>query len=106
MGGKEGIQLAETKQPDLIILDVVLPDMTGYDVGRSLSENAKTLHIPMIMVSGQKTDSKDAALGKQTGVTFYLLKPYEPQDLLNKVRLALQAGRFGWVGDQGGPTEK
>ena len=99
--GKEGIKLAEAKQPDLIILDVVLPDVTGYGVSMFLSENVKTMHIPIIMISGKKTESKDVELGRQTGVTFSLLKPYEPKDLLDKVSLVLQAGRPGRVSDQG-----
>lgn len=92
--GKEGIKLAEEKQPDLILLDVVMPDVTGYGVSMFLSENKNTMHIPIIMISGKRTKPKDLELGRQTGVTFYLQQPYEPKELLDKITLVLQPGRF------------
>jgi len=99
-GGKEAIALAEKKQPDLVILDVVLPDVTGYGVSMYLREHAKTHHIPIIMISGIKRDMEDVRLAEETGISYYVNKPYNPVQLLEKVDAALQVGTRGRVSDQ------
>ncbi len=82
--GKEGLDKARNENPDLIILDVMLPKMNGYKVCRLLKFDQKYKHIPIVMLSSRAKES-DAAVGIQTGANEYLFKPYDQNKLIDIV---------------------
>ncbi|SMC82081.1 His Kinase A (phospho-acceptor) domain-containing protein [Desulfocicer vacuolatum DSM 3385] len=88
--GPEGIFKAETLLPDTILLDIKMPDMDGYEVCRQLKKNDRTKHIPIIMISAIRTDSKDLAKGLETGADAYLAKPIDEYVLTAQVKTALR----------------
>ncbi|MBW8184247.1 diguanylate cyclase [Shewanella nanhaiensis] len=78
MDGKRCIELAERDPiPDLILLDVIMPDMDGYEVCRTLKSNPSTKDIPIIFVTGKDSD-KDEEFGLQLGAVDYITKPIRP----------------------------
>ena len=84
--GKEGLEKARSNNPDLIILDVMLPKINGYKVCRLLKFDIKYKQIPIIMLSS-RAKSSDAEVGYRTGANEYLFKPYDPKkliDIINK----------------------
>lgn len=86
--GMDGLALAEEEQPDLIILDLMMPEMDGFEVLEQLKANEKTGEIPVIVVSAisEKDKVKDALT---RGIDYYIIKPFDYNDLVSKVRLAL-----------------
>ncbi len=79
--GKEGLQKAREEQPDLIILDIMLPKLNGFKVCRLLKFDAKYKHIPIFMLTSRKKSS-DIETGKETGADEYIVKPYEIGELM------------------------
>jgi twitching motility two-component system response regulator PilH len=75
-------------QPDVVLLDVVMPERSGYDVLRKLRKNAATRAIPVALVSS-KSEPSDVLWGKTQGADDYLPKPYQPSDLLATVERLL-----------------
>ena len=83
--GKRALALAEKESPDLILLDVVMPEMDGYDVCRALKETDSTRNIPVIFVTA-KDDEQDEALGLKLGAIDYIVKPYRAAIVRARVR--------------------
>jgi DNA-binding response OmpR family regulator len=80
-----GLKKAREWMPDLILLDVMLPQMDGYQVCYALKKDSKCQAIPIILVSA--VDMKyDTSLGTKVGADFYITKPFEPSILLSKIR--------------------
>ena len=73
--GKEAINVAKDQQPDLILLDIMLSDMSGYEVCEILKNNEETKHIPIIFATGKDT-AEDELKGLKVGAVDYLKKPY------------------------------
>jgi PAS domain S-box-containing protein len=92
VNGTEALELAESVRPQLIILDVKLPDISGYEVCRRLKSNPETAMIPILHVSGVRVADSDKALGLAGGADAYLIKPVEPEELLATVRALLRMG--------------
>lgn len=90
--GKKGIEKAEEEVPDIIICDIMMPEVDGYGVLEALSKNPKTLNIPFIFLSA-KTEHKDIRKGMDLGADDYLTKPFEEEELLSAIesRLAKMA---------------
>ncbi len=88
--GPEGIRQAESRQPDTILLDIKMPDMDGYEVCRILKSNPATKHIPVIMISAIRTESKDLVKGLDSGADVYLAKPIDEYVLTAQVKTALR----------------
>jgi twitching motility two-component system response regulator PilH len=86
--GQEGIELALQKHPDLIIMDVVMPVLNGFQATRKLKNNEKTADIPVIMVT-TKDQQTDINWGMRQGANEYLVKPVAPAELLNKIKALL-----------------
>jgi two-component system KDP operon response regulator KdpE len=84
--GAEALSAAEQYRPDVILLDLSLPDMDGIEVMRHLRERANT---PIIMVTGRGTDN-DKIIGLQLGADDYLSKPFNPQELLARVQAVMR----------------
>lgn len=78
--GLDTLALAESEKPDLILLDVMMPVMNGFEVARKLRDNPLTMDIPVVMLSAAaKGESIKQAL--ESGARDYLVKPFEPQKL-------------------------
>ncbi len=92
--GYEGIKLANNLNPDLILLDIVMPEISGYDVCKSIKDNPVTVDIPIIFLSG-KTHLEDVVKGFQLGAVDYITKPFEYEELIVRVKnnLELKASR-------------
>jgi len=88
--GKEGLGMARTQKPDLIILDVAMPEMNGYDVCRRLKADRNYKSIPIIMLTA-KFQPNDILFGKEMGSDAYLTKPLELELLLNTVNALLSS---------------
>jgi len=90
--GLEAVELAQAEHPDLIILDVRMPKMTGYDACRQLKENPDTDNIPVVFLSA-KGQEGEIQQGLESGAEEYILKPFAPDELTDQVRAVLE--RFG-----------
>ena len=88
--GKAALQLALEQQPDLIILDVKLPDLPGFEVCRQIKSNPATSFIPVLHLSASFIESKDKAQGLDSGADGYLAQPVEAIELIATVRALLR----------------
>ena len=82
--GEEGVTKAKAEKPDLIIMDVVMPGLNGYQATRTLTRDDDTKNIPVLMCTseGQETDK---IWGLRQGAQDYLVKPVNPEELLGKI---------------------
>jgi two-component system response regulator VicR len=84
-GGKDGLEKVHQQTPDLILLDLMMPDMDGWEVYQQIKADEKLRDIPVIVVTA-KAQSIDKVLGLHIAkVDDYIAKPFSPQDLLNSV---------------------
>ncbi|HLF29107.1 MAG TPA: response regulator [Anaerolineae bacterium] len=92
--GQEAVDRAVAVKPDLILMDVRMPKMTGYEACKQLKSMEDMKHIPVIFLSakGQETEIQQ---GLDAGAEEYILKPFAPDDLANKVREVLQRAGEG-----------
>jgi DNA-binding response OmpR family regulator len=88
-GGAQGLAKAESDKPDLVILDVMMPDIDGFEVCRKLRSQPSTSHIPIVMLTA-RTLARDKLDGIRVGVDDYLTKPIHPGDLAARVEAVLQ----------------
>jgi two-component system alkaline phosphatase synthesis response regulator PhoP len=86
--GEDALNQARKENPDLILLDLMLPKLDGYKVCRLLKFDDRYKHIPIIMLTA-RTQEKDKALGMETGANEYITKPFDMEDLLRKVKAYL-----------------
>ena len=87
--GEEGLELAISMKPDLVVLDLMLPGMNGMDVCRNIKQSDNTKAIPVIIVSA-KGEEADIVSGLEIGADDYLTKPFSPRILLARVRAVLR----------------
>ncbi len=82
--GKDALEKATLKQPDLILMDVMMFGVDGYQVCRTLKSDAKTSQIPVVLVSarGQKSEQEE---GLAAGASAYIVKPFDPENLMGVV---------------------
>lgn len=99
--GKLGIETAKKEVPDIIICDIMMPEIDGYEVLEALSKNPSTLNIPFIFLSA-KTEHKDIRKGMDLGADDYLTKPFEEEELLSAIesRLAKVAILKSYIKDE------
>ncbi|RMD59341.1 MAG: response regulator, partial [Nitrospirae bacterium] len=88
--GEEGLRLATTEQPDLVVLDLMLPGLDGMEVCRQLKSNIDTRQIPIIMLTA-KGEEADIVAGLEIGADDYVTKPFSPKVLIARVRATLRA---------------
>ena len=88
--GEEAIALIRKVPPDLVVLDVVMPRMNGFEVIRELRGDRATAHLPVVFCTHKNTDI-DKAWGTDLGADAYVSKPFEPQQLVNIVQRLLSA---------------
>jgi len=86
--GKDGIQMAKDDKPDCILMDVVMPEMNGFQATRAISRDLETADIPILMLSS-KSQQTDKVWAERQGATDYLVKPANPKLLLSKLRTLL-----------------
>jgi len=82
--GQEGLEKAKNENPDLIILDIMMPKLDGYKVCGLLKKDARHSKIPIIVFTA-RTQEGDVKLAQNMGADAYIMKPFEPQILLSKV---------------------
>lgn len=87
--GEECIALANANHPDIILLDVMMPDIDGFKVCERLKADSKTKDIPIVFITA-KIDTKDKILGLSKGATDYITKPFNPEELKARVKSHLQ----------------
>ena len=90
--GEEAVELASKENPDLILMDVRMPRMTGYDACRILKANPKMKDIPVVFLSAKGQES-EIQTGLEVGAEEYLLKPFAPDQLTERVKAIL--AKFG-----------
>ena len=83
--GKEGLEKVRSEKPNLVVLDVMMPYMDGFEVLQNLKKNPSTRDIPVIMLTAKAQDA-DVFRGWQSGVDCYLTKPFNPMELLTFVK--------------------
>lgn len=87
--GLEGLKKASTSEPNLIITDIMMPEMDGIELSKKIKSNTITSHIPIIMLTA-KTADKDKMEGYQTGADEYIIKPYDEDFLINRIKNLLK----------------
>lgn len=86
--GRQGLDSAKSQNPDLILLDVMMPDMDGFEVTRLLREDPNTAEIPIILFTA-KSQVEDRVTGLESGADVYLTKPTQPRELFAQVKAML-----------------
>jgi PAS domain S-box-containing protein len=92
--GPSGLKIARQELPDLILLDVKMPDMDGIEVCRRLKKDKTTQNIPVLMISGIAVKSKNRTEGLEVGAEGYLCKPFEIGELIAQVRSLLRIKQY------------
>ena len=86
--GKDGIEYAKKHKPDCILMDVVMPDMNGFQTTRAISRQVETADIPILMLS-TKSQKTDKVWAERQGASDYLVKPADPKALISKLKAVL-----------------
>ncbi|MCT4534277.1 response regulator transcription factor [Halodesulfovibrio sp.] len=87
--GQEGLDAATAEMPDVVILDIMLPSMSGLDICKELKRNADTESIPVIMLTA-RGEEVDRVVGLELGADDYVVKPFSPRELVLRVRAVLK----------------
>ena len=87
--GIEALEKIQGQRPDLIVLDIVMPRMNGYEVCRRLKADPKTQHVPIVMCSS-KGEEFDRYWGMKQGADAYIAKPFQPTELVGTVKQLLR----------------
>ena len=90
--GEDGVRLAKKESPDLIVLDIMLPIIDGFEVCRILKKEQTTTEIPIIILSA-KSQETDKVVGLELGADDYITKPFSPRELIARIRAILRRGR-------------
>jgi DNA-binding response OmpR family regulator len=92
--GRQGLELARRERPDLVLLDVMMPELDGWSVARELAADDETRDIPIIFLTA-RADPADRRLGEQLGGVGYVVKPFDPVtigDFVEEVLVRLERG--------------
>jgi DNA-binding response OmpR family regulator len=84
-GGDDALAKAREVDPDVILLDLMMPGVTGWDLARRLKDDATTSAIPLIFLSA-RTQEEDRRRGQELGVATYVSKPFDPVELVDTIR--------------------
>lgn len=82
--GKNGLELISSEKPDLVLLDILMPDISGYQVCEAIKTNPEFSHIPVIMLTG-KDEGDDVELALEKKADWYVAKPYDEKYLFAKI---------------------
>ena len=91
--GTDALRLVKESKPDVILLDIMVPQLNGWEICRRLKQDRETAAIPVIMVSG-RVEEGDKVLGFEMGADDYVTKPFSPRELLARVRAVTRRGRL------------
>jgi len=91
--GDEGLKMAKQEKPDLVLLDFMLPGLSGLEVLRGLRNDPSTTHIPIVIVSAKGEDT-DMVTGLELGADDYIAKPFTPRVLLARIRAVLRRNKI------------
>ena len=92
--GQEGIKLISQENPDLMILDLMMPEMDGYQVCSVIKSDEQTRNLPILMLTALGS-GKDFEKGLESGANWYITKPFESQHLLKRVRYLINLSKKG-----------
>lgn len=87
--GKKGIETAQLEKPDIIVLDVMMPEMDGFEVAKALKDNPETANIPLIFLTA-RTQTEDKIKGFLVGADDYLIKPFDFEELQLRIKRSLK----------------
>ncbi|MEW5994233.1 MAG: response regulator transcription factor [Candidatus Zixiibacteriota bacterium] len=96
--GEDGLKAARSEQPELIVLDLMLPDIDGLDVCKILKHDARTDGIPIVMLTA-KGEEADIVTGLELGADDYITKPFSPKVLIARIRALLRRRATGQLGE-------
>ncbi len=88
--GVEAVQAVENECPDLVLMDVRMPKMSGYEACRALKNNPETASVPVVFLSAKGQES-EVQEGLAAGAIAYILKPFSPDELISRVQEILQS---------------
>ncbi|TMQ58353.1 MAG: response regulator [Candidatus Eisenbacteria bacterium] len=88
LDGEQALERVKSEKPDLIVLDIMMPKLDGYEVCKSIKSNAATQHIPVILLSA-KGRNVDQKLGFDVGADDYITKPFSPRKLVERINQLL-----------------
>ena len=88
LDGEQALEKVKSEKPDLIVLDIMMPKLDGYEVCKSIKSNATTQHIPVILLSA-KGRNVDQKLGFDVGADDYITKPFSPRKLVERINQLL-----------------
>lgn len=86
--GKEGLEKIKSEAPELVVLDVMMPEMDGWEVLRSIEQDPATAGLPVIMLTAKAAD-EDYIYGLEEGAVEYITKPFLPVELVNRIKITL-----------------
>jgi two-component system alkaline phosphatase synthesis response regulator PhoP len=90
--GIQGLEQAKASRPDMILLDIMVPEMNGWEVCRRLKQDAELRGTPVIIVTG-RAEEGDKVLGFEMGADDYVTKPFSPRELVARVRAVMRRGK-------------
>ena len=90
--GPQALEEVSLDQPDLVLLDLKMPGMSGREVCKALKANGRTVEIPLVILSGMKTEA-DRILALEIGVDDYVTKPFSPRELVLRIQAVLRRSR-------------
>jgi phosphate regulon transcriptional regulator PhoB len=94
VNGTEALRQVKEARPDVILLDIMVPQLNGWEICRRLKQAPETASIPVIMVTG-RVEEGDKVLGFELGADDYVTKPFSPRELVARVRAVTRRGRAG-----------
>jgi len=98
MTGEDGLRAAESTVPDLVLLDLMLPELDGLEVCKLLKRNTKTTTVPIVMLTA-KGEEADIVTGLELGADDYVTKPFSPRILIARIRAVLRRNRSPQIDD-------
>ena len=87
--GEDAVRLAKSEQPDLVLLDVIMPDMDGTEIGKILKNDSDTKDIPLVFLTCLFTKTDEAVKGHKVSGNFFIAKPYRAEELLKEIKKQL-----------------
>jgi DNA-binding response OmpR family regulator len=91
--GKEGIEMVIKEKPEIILLDILMPEMNGYEVCAHLKSNAETRHIPILMISALGQNPMERTKGLNAGADAFISKPFSQDELRAQIDVVLRIKR-------------
>ena len=88
--GKEGLALSKSVKPQLVVTDVQLPDMSGYQLCQSLKKDPASRHVPVVMITGRFTEPQDRLQGFDLGADEFFSKPFDPVVFVARIKSILR----------------